>query len=178
MEYVEGREISEHCETNRLSINERLKLFRQVCAAVQFAHQKLVAHRDLKPSNILTTNDRMVKLLDFGIAKLLAPDPSLGAVTQTETAMRLMTPEYASPEQARGLPITTATDIYSLGVVLYELLTSSRPHQFKTYSPAEIERAICETQPVRPSDAARQTAGATTRPARRLAGDLDNIVMM
>ena len=178
MEYVAGREISEHCEADRLSVNEKLKLFRQVCAAVQFAHQKLFAHRDLKPSNILVTEDGTVKLLDFGIAKLLTPDPSQGAITQTETALRMMTPEYASPEQARGLPITAATDIYSLGVVLYELLTNSRPHQFKTYSPAEIERAICDTSPARPSEAVNRKAESPTKLARRLAGDLDNIILM
>ena len=178
MEYVEGRAISDHCEANRLSIDERLKLFRQVCAAAQFAHQKLIAHRDLKPSNILVTEDGTVKLLDFGIAKLLASDPALGAVTRTETALRAMTPEYASPEQARGLPITAATDIYSLGVVLYELLTSRRPYQFKTHSIVEIERAICDTDPARPSEAVRLRADAPARLARRLAGDLDNIVMM
>jgi tetratricopeptide (TPR) repeat protein len=177
MEYVEGRSISEHCEANQLTINERLKLFRQVCAAVQFAHQKLVAHRDLKPSNVLVTKDG-AKLLDFGIAKLLAPDPSFGAITQTETALRAMTPEYASPEQARGLTITAATDIYSLGVVLYELLTNRRPHQFKTYSPAEIERAICDTAPARPSEAVSHKTDSPTRLARQLAGDLDNIIMM
>src|SRR5262249_39389502 len=150
-----------------------LTLFRDVCSAVQHAHQKLVVHRDLKPSNILVTSptegkadgkvngktdakaDGKVgtpKLLDFGIAKLLAPD-SGGAITRTETAVRLMTPEYASPEQVRGGAITTATDVYALGVVLYELLTGRRPYQFETYAPLEIEHAICDTETARPSEA-------------------------
>src|SRR5262249_7317883 len=131
----------------------------------------------LKPSNILVTADCAPKLLDFGIAKLLSPDPG-EAVTRTEAAVRLMTPEYASPEQARGGVITTATDVYSLGVVLYELLSGRRPYQFETYAPLEIERAICDTEAPRPSDAARDHTAAPTKLARQLAGDLDNIVLM
>src|SRR5262249_53669272 len=146
--------------------------FRNVCSAVQHAHQKLVVHRDLKPSNILITEDGTPKLLDFGIAKLLSPDVSQ-AHTRTETALRLMTPDYASPEQVRGLQITTATDVYSLGVVLYEILTERRPHQFKTSSPAEIERAICDTEIEEPSKVVGRMSGAPTRLARQLAGDLD-----
>src|SRR5262245_27062889 len=150
MEFVDGEPITAYCRRHRLSINEKLKLFRQVCSAVQHAHQRLVVHRDLKPSNILITEDGEPKLLDFGIAKLLSPDGGQNQ-TRTETALRLMTPEYASPEQARGQAVATTTDVYSLGVVLYELLTERRPHEFKTYSPAEIERAFCDTEIEEPS---------------------------
>ncbi|MGE0129913.1 MAG: protein kinase [Blastocatellales bacterium] len=177
MEFVEGHAISEYCEANQLSINERLKLFRQVCAAVQFAHQNLVVHRDIKPSNILIGKDGAPKLLDFGIAKLLSPDTS-EAETRTITEMRLMTPDYASPEQVRGKDITTASDTYSLGVVLYELLTGVRPHQFKTRSPFEIERAICDTETEKPSAAVSRSTGAPAKLRKQLAGDLDNIVLM
>ncbi|MGH9853116.1 MAG: tetratricopeptide repeat protein [Blastocatellia bacterium] len=177
MEFVAGEPIIEYCRQRKLSLDEKLKLFRDVCSAVQHAHQKLVVHRDLKPSNILVTAEGAPKLLDFGIAKLLASDPG-EAVTRTETAVRLMTPDYASPEQVRGGQITTATDVYALGAVLYELLTTRRPHQFATYSPLEIERAICDTEAPRPSEAARHQTGAPPRLARQLAGDLDNIVLM
>jgi len=129
MEYVEGKPITNYCDTHKLTIAERLKLIRQVCAAVQFAHQNLVVHRDLKPSNILITADGTPKLLDFGIAKLLNPELSAQTIDPTATALRLMTPEYASPEQVRGEPVTTASDVYSLGIVLYELLTGHRPYQ-------------------------------------------------
>src|SRR5262249_12025742 len=186
MEFVAGDPITVYCRDHRLSVSEKLKLFRKVCSAVQHAHQKLVVHRDLKPSNILITpppdgkadgKDGAPKLLDFGIAKLLTPDPS-EAHTRTETAFRLMTPEYASPEQARGQSVATTTDVYSLGVVLYELLTERRPREFKTYSPAEIERAFCDTGIEEPSKVVGRMSGAPTRLARQLAGDLDNVVLM
>jgi tetratricopeptide (TPR) repeat protein/tRNA A-37 threonylcarbamoyl transferase component Bud32 len=177
MEFVAGEPITTYCRRHQLSVSERLRLFRKVCSAVQHAHQRLVIHRDLKPSNILIAEDGEPKLLDFGIAKLLSPDVSQ-AHTRTETALRLMTPEYASPEQARGQAVATTTDVYSLGVVLYELLTERRPHEFKTYSPAEIERAICDTEIEEPSKAVSRTTGAPSRLARQLAGDLDNITLM
>src|SRR5262245_57881739 len=182
MEFVDGESITAYCRSHQLSVNEKLKLFRKVCSAVQHAHQKLVVHRDLKPSNILIVppaggkadgKEGEPKLLDFGIAKLLAPDVRQ-AHTRTETALRMMTPEYSSPEQARGGAITTATDVYSLGVVLYELLAGRRPCHFETRSPLEIERAICDTQAPRPSQAARQQNGAPTKLARQVAGDLAN----
>jgi eukaryotic-like serine/threonine-protein kinase len=182
MEFVAGEPITAYCRRRHLSANEKLKLFRKVCSAVQHAHQKLIVHRDLKPSNILITTsadgkDGEPKLLDFGIAKLLSPD-SGRPDTRTETALRMMTPEYASPEQALGQSVTTTTDVYSLGVVLYELLTERRPHEFKTYSPAEIERAFCDTEIEEPSKVVCRDSGAGARLARQLAGDLDNIVLM
>ncbi len=180
MELIAGEPITDYCRRRGLSLNEKLKLFRKVCSAVQHAHQNLIVHRDLKPSNILVTENgatNLPKLLDFGIAKLLAGDSS-ESVTRTETALRMMTPDYASPEQARGLQVTTTTDVYSLGVVLYELLTGRRPYQFKTSSPAEIERAICDTETEKPSEVVGRMTGAPARLARQLAGDLDNIVLM
>src|SRR5262249_20651321 len=160
-----------------LSVNKKLQLFRKVCSAVQHAHQKLVIHRDLKPSNILITEDGAPKLLDFGIAKLLSPDLS-EAQTRTETALRLMTPEYASPEQARGEAVAPTTDVSSLGVVFYDLLTERRPHEFNTYSPAEIERAFLDTGIEEPSKVVGRMTSTGARLARSLAGDLDNILLM
>jgi tetratricopeptide (TPR) repeat protein len=168
MEYVAGIPLTDYCRDRQLSIENRLRLFRQVCAAVHHAHQNLIVHRDIKPGNILVTAEGMPKLLDFGIAKLL--DPSAGTPEsgmQTATGMCLLTPDYASPEQVRGEAISTATDIYSLGVVLYELLTGKRPHALQNYDAAEIARVICETEVQRPS----------TTGNRRLRGDLDNIVL-
>src|SRR5262249_21256019 len=152
MEYVEGEPITEFCDSRKLSITERLKLFQQVCAAVQYAHDNLIVHRDLKPSNILVANDGTVKLLDFGIAKLL--DPALLGIEEappSQTGMQAMTPEYASPEQARGENITTGSDVYSLGVVLYELLTGHRPYRIKGRAPSEAARVISEQEPPLPS---------------------------
>jgi non-specific serine/threonine protein kinase/serine/threonine-protein kinase len=186
MEYVEGRPLDEYCASAGLDTAARLRLFRTVCAAVAYAHRNLVVHRDLKPSNIVVTADGTVKLLDFGIAKLLAHDED-PATTQTATRHGAMTPAYASPEQVRGLRITTASDVYSLGVVLYELLTGRRPYDLDGRRADEMARVVCEAEPQRPSTLAVQTtqpdARRSTRPAgaslrRQLRGDVDNIVLL
>ena len=163
MEYVEGRPIDVFCDEKQLPIDERLRLFATVCAAVQYAHQHLVIHRDIKPGNILVSEEGLPKLVDFGIAKLLDQD----RMDATATAMPFMTPDYASPEQVRAAAVTTATDIYSLGVVLYELLTGRRPYRLKSGVAHEVAKAICDEEPRRPS---------TTQ--KRLHADLDNIVLM
>jgi serine/threonine-protein kinase len=171
MEFVDGSPITQYCDEHGQTIAERIDLFRDVCETVRYAHQNLVIHRDLKPSNILVTPEGQVKLLDFGIAKLLEENSTDTPLTQTE--VRVMTPEYAAPEQVRGDPVTTATDVYALGAVLYELLSGRRAHQFKRRVPAEIERVVTEVEPEAPSAAARD--GNVN--ARALAGDLDTIVL-
>jgi serine/threonine protein kinase len=178
MEYVDGLPITAFCSESGASIQARLALFRLVCEAVQYAHQNLVVHRDLKPGNILITREGIPKLLDFGIAKLISPRSTGRTLTQD---LRMMTPDYASPEQARGQAISTASDIYSLGAVLYELLTGQRPHRFTSDSFAEIERTICDVEPERPSRAVERETGGSARDlkrrSRQLAGDLDNIIL-
>jgi eukaryotic-like serine/threonine-protein kinase len=152
MEYIEGLPVTQYCDSNRLTARQRLELFQKVCAAVYYAHQNLIIHRDIKPSNILVCEDGTPKLLDFGIAKLLNPDLIHETQEPTATAMRMMTPEYASPEQVSGDFVTSATDQYSLGVLLYELLTGHRPYKINNRSPLEIARVICEKNPAIPSE--------------------------
>ncbi len=165
MEFVDGQAIDGYCESRRLPVQAKLELFLKACSAVEYAHRSLIVHRDLKPSNILITGDGTPKLLDFGIAKLLLPDHPQLAPAQTSLMMRALTPDYASPEQIRGEPVTTSTDVYSLGVLLYELLTGQKAHRFDTYTPGEIERVVCEVEPAEPSS--HNSA---------LAGDLDQIL--
>jgi eukaryotic-like serine/threonine-protein kinase len=166
LEYVEGQPIDRFCRDSQLTIEEICRLFLRVCEAVAYAHRNLVVHRDLKPGNIIVTADGAPKLLDFGVAKLLSPETAHNA-TVTGLSQRPLTPEYASPEQVRGLAVTTAADVYSLGAVLYELLTGSRVHSISSNTTAEWERAVCETEVPRPSSHRRQ-----------LSGDLDNILLM
>jgi eukaryotic-like serine/threonine-protein kinase len=194
LEYVEGEPIDRYCDSRQMAIPERLGLFRTVCGAVQYAHQNLVVHRDLKPANVLVATDGTPKLLDFGIAKLLKPELLPHGVTLTSALYRPMTPEYASPEQVRGDPLTTASDVYSLGVLLYELLTGCRPLSFRGETPSGIERLVTDVEPEPPSAAAswpaekahggtpeeraRDRGTSPERLARILHGDLDNIVLM
>ena len=190
MEHVEGLPIDEYCDARELAVDERLEIFLQVCEAVQHAHRNLIVHRDLKPANILVTESGQAKLLDFGIARVLDPSQDGGtALTQTRRA-RPMTLAYASPEQVRGETVTTASDVYALGIILYKLLAGRHPHRLPFTSPTDAERIICEEQPPAPSVALRSSidldmegSGQLDRPSlrkliRRLSGDLDTIVLM
>ncbi len=179
MEYVDGLPITKYCERNKLTIRDRLELFKSVCSAVQYAHQNLIIHRDIKPQNIMMTKGGDVKLLDFGIAKIINPNLADVAAAVTQTQFRMLTPDYASPEQIRGEPLTTASDVYSLGVVLYELMCDERPYDLRGRTPGEIERLVCETVPERPSTRVAAKSGVPNDRIRRvLKGDLDNIVLM
>ena len=202
MEHVEGLPITKFCDSQELSIDERLELFRKVCSAMSYAHQNLVIHRDIKPSNIMVTSDGVPKLLDFGIAKLLHPDWSLDTNEATATMFRVLTPEYASPEQMRGGSITTTSDVYSLGVVLYELLCGMRPFKLEGRMAEEAAQIVRTEEPVKPSSAVSGrlrapivgNTGENPQPKtsdenksttfrnpqsaiRNLKGDLDNIIL-
>src|ERR1700683_4947705 len=199
MDLVEGQPIDEYCAAHKLDVRERLKLFRSVCDAVQYAHQNLIVHRDLKPQNILVPPQGVPKLLDFGIGKLLNSSQAPVGGDRTVTLQPIMTPDYASPEQVRNEPITTATDVYSLGAILYLLLTGRRPHRVSTTSLNEIVNAICSTEPERPSTAVLHRDDDEDRVANSsspdgsaanefspedaeklrptLSGDLDNIIL-
>ncbi|HEU4655469.1 MAG TPA: tetratricopeptide repeat protein [Steroidobacteraceae bacterium] len=193
MEYIEGTPIDQYCNERKLNVTERLALFQRVCAAVHYAHQNLIVHRDLKPSNILIDAQGSPKLLDFGIAKLL-DDRAMGhTLAVTHADVRVLTPDHASPEQVRGEPITTASDTYVLGVLLYELLTGHKPYTLETYKLSAIEAAICYDEPM-PLDSVFSTQGSTaaeellervceersttqSKLHRQLSGDLNNVVM-
>ena len=196
MEYVDGQRIDDYCDQNALTVAARLRLIQKICAAVDYAHRNLVVHRDLKPSNILVDGDGEPKLLDFGIAKLLQPGAYDMTLAQTGAGAHMMTPEYASPEQVRGEKASVATDVYALGVLLFRLLTGHSPYQAPTSNRRELETAILDSTPKRPSTIVAEGHAALSdadisspeeisekrgtsleRLRRRLAGDLDNIVL-
>jgi len=172
MEYVEGQPITLASEGRGLSIRQRIELFRSLCSAVHYAHQKQIIHRDIKPSNVMVTPEGLVKLIDFGTSKPLEPQLVLKDDTPTQSSFRMMTPDYASPEQLQGKQLTTATDVYSLGVLLFELLTGSRPYTLRSLSPAAAERVLLAGESRKPSSA----PDLSSRSRKELAGDLDRIV--
>jgi serine/threonine protein kinase len=184
MEYVDGGvPIDIYCRNRALNVTDRVRMFQCVCDAVQYAHQNLIVHRDLKPQNILVQSDGKVKLLDFGIAKLMRPEVWAGGADLTQTGTVPLTPAYGSPEQVRGELITTASDVYALGVILYELMTDAKPYGSDALLWSELQRVICGVDPPWPSIAARNSTlggaeGAGQKLARRLSGDLDAIIMM
>ena len=191
MEYIDGEPIDRYCDAHTLSIVERLRLVVDICDAVQYAHQHFIVHRDIKPSNVLVMPDGRLKLLDFGVAKLVDPVGRGDDITTAGSLRTAMTPEYAAPEQVRGEPVSAATDVYALGVLLYVLLTGQRPYEVRGFSPARIERIVCELEPSRPSaviaadheanaqsrERARKRGTTPERMRRALAGDLDSIVL-
>ncbi len=197
MEFIEGLPIDEFCAQKGLNVRERLALFCKACSAVQFAHHNLVVHRDLKPSNILVTPGGVPKLLDFGVAKILNPQRCEENFPQTVTWLQMLTPNYASPEQVRNEPISTSSDVYSLGAILYVLLSRQSPYRISADAPQEMMKAICETDPELPSAAAMRvcvpdgaqkrapvsdgkrqfTKAAMVKLSKELSGDLDNIVL-
>ncbi|KAA3614983.1 MAG: serine/threonine protein kinase [Calditrichaeota bacterium] len=198
MEYIEGMPITDYCDKEHFTINQRLKIFRKICQAINYAHQNLVVHRDIKPNNIIVTSEGVPKLLDFGIAKLLDPDTGESHELTIEGS-RISTPEYASPEQIQGKPISTASDVYSLGILLYNLLTGYRPYHFLDRSPAAIEKVVVETIPAKPSSVLKQPSinnptknktenvnpdeqsrlrkTSVEKLIKQLNGDLDNIIL-
>jgi serine/threonine-protein kinase len=165
VEYVEGAPITDHCDARRLGVDERLRIFLDVCAAVGHAHAKQIVHRDVKPANILVTAGGAVKLLDFGIAREVGPLPDEKRITAA--GVRVLTAEYAAPEQVRGEPVTAATDVYALGAVLYELLTGRRAHRLTGRDAESLERAICDDAPAPPSVVVRQPAEVEHADGRR-----------
>ena len=195
MEYVEGQTFYTYCDNNRLDLRERLKVFQKVCSAIDYAHTKQIIHRDIKPSNILINRTGAPKLLDFGIAKILDPNLIHESVNPTASMLRMMTPDYASPEQVQGSDVTPSSDIYSLGVLLYELLTGHRPYNFKGRALHEVSFVICNTMPQLPSrmideketllppyadrdlDFLETRKTTSAKLSSELAGSLDNIIM-